>query len=62
METLSYGDSALSLVVPAAAIGLALLTRRVPLALGVGILLGALLLTSFHPVQALGLTMTPYKP
>ncbi len=47
MTILSYADSALSLLPPVVAIVLAMLTRRVLLSLGVGILLGALLLTDF---------------
>lgn len=57
MTILSYADSALSLLPPVVAIVLAMLTRRVLLSLGVGILIGALLLTDFsatHSVQYLG--------
>lgn len=57
MTILSYADSALSLLPPVVAIVLAMLTRRVLLSLGVGILLGALLLTDFsaaNTVQYVG--------
>ncbi|MCK8044305.1 Na+/H+ antiporter NhaC family protein [Shewanella sp. 1CM18E] len=51
MTIISYADSALSLLPPVAAIVLAMLTRRVLLSLGVGIVLGALLLTDFSAMQ-----------
>ncbi|MCW3174275.1 Na+/H+ antiporter NhaC family protein [Shewanella subflava] len=47
MNVLSHADSALSLLPPAIAIVLAIVTRKVLLSLGVGILVGALLLTQF---------------
>lgn len=47
MNVLSHADSALSLLPPAIAIFLAIITRKVLLSLGVGILVGALLLTQF---------------
>ncbi|WP_394388220.1 Na+/H+ antiporter NhaC family protein [Shewanella woodyi] len=47
MTTLSYADSALSLLPPVVAILLAIVTRRVLLSLGVGILLGAVLISDF---------------
>ncbi|WOG25696.1 Na+/H+ antiporter NhaC family protein [Endozoicomonas sp. 8E] len=47
MELLSYSTSSLSLVAPAVAIILAILTRHVLFSLGAGILAGALLLTDF---------------
>ena len=47
MTTLSYADSALSLLPPVVAILLAIFTRRVLLSLGLGILLGALLIADF---------------
>ncbi|WP_263079692.1 Na+/H+ antiporter NhaC family protein [Endozoicomonas sp. Mp262] len=53
MELLSYSDSALSLVTPAVAILLAVLTRKVLLSLGAGIVVGALLLTGLNPLDAL---------
>lgn len=51
MTTLSYADSALSLLPPVVAILLAIFTRRVLLSLGVGILLGALLIADFSPLD-----------
>ncbi|MGP1782835.1 Na+/H+ antiporter, partial [Shewanella frigidimarina] len=51
MTIISYADSALSLLPPVVAIVLAMLTRRVLLSLGFGILLGALLLTDFSVMQ-----------
>ncbi|MGI2259560.1 Na+/H+ antiporter NhaC family protein [Shewanella sp. GXUN23E] len=48
MTVISYADSAFSLLPPVVAILLAILTRRVLLSLGVGILLGSLLLTQFN--------------
>ncbi|GGQ22253.1 Na+/H+ antiporter NhaC family protein [Shewanella litoralis] len=47
---ISYADSALSVLPPLVAITLAILTRKVLLSLGVGILLGALLLTDFSMI------------
>lgn len=47
---ISYADSALSVLPPLLAITLAILTRKVLLSLGVGIILGALLLTDFSLV------------
>ncbi|GIU13295.1 Na+/H+ antiporter NhaC family protein [Shewanella sp. MBTL60-007] len=52
MTIISYADSALSLLPPVVAIVLAMLTRRVLLSLGVGIVLGALLLTDFSAMQS----------
>lgn len=52
MELINYSDSALSLVVPLVALTLAILTRKVLLSLGCGILLGALFLTDFNVVNA----------
>lgn len=51
---MSAADSALSLLPPLVAIGLAILTRRVLLSLGLGILVGALLLNAANPLAALG--------
>lgn len=51
MELINYSDSALSLVVPLVALTLAILTRKVLLSLGCGIVLGALLLTDFNVVN-----------
>ncbi|QIR14086.1 Na+/H+ antiporter NhaC family protein [Shewanella aestuarii] len=47
MNVLSHADSALSLLPPVIAIVLAITTRKVLLSLGIGILVGALLLTQF---------------
>ncbi|WP_413111352.1 Na+/H+ antiporter NhaC family protein [Thaumasiovibrio sp. DFM-14] len=47
MEFIDYSHSSLSLLPPLVALGLAILTRRVLVSLGVGILLGALLLHGF---------------
>ncbi|MCG9696174.1 Na+/H+ antiporter NhaC family protein [Shewanella sp. Isolate11] len=47
MTTLSYADSALSLLPPLLAILLAIFTRRVLLSLGLGILLGAIFITDY---------------
>ncbi|GGP94926.1 Na+/H+ antiporter NhaC family protein [Shewanella ulleungensis] len=47
---ISYADSALSVLPPLLAITLAIFTRKVLLSLGVGILLGALLLTDFSMI------------
>ncbi|NKF51116.1 Na+/H+ antiporter NhaC family protein [Shewanella sp. WXL01] len=48
MNLINYADSALSLLPPAVAIVLAVFTRKVLLSLGVGIIIGALLLTDFN--------------
>lgn len=45
-----FSTSALSLLPPLVALGLAIVTRRVLLSLGLGILLGALLLNNFSPL------------
>ena len=47
---ISYADSALSVLPPLLAITLAILTRKVLLSLGLGIIFGALLLTDFSLV------------
>ncbi|QFU23650.1 Na+/H+ antiporter NhaC family protein [Shewanella eurypsychrophilus] len=47
MTTLSYADSALSLLPPVVAILMAIVTRRVLLSLGLGILLGVVLINDF---------------
>ncbi|WP_028763519.1 Na+/H+ antiporter NhaC family protein [Shewanella colwelliana] len=47
MTTLSYADSALSLLPPVVAILLAIFTRRVLLSLGLGILLGAIFIADY---------------
>ncbi|MBF8221572.1 Na+/H+ antiporter NhaC family protein [Halomonas sp. 328] len=51
---MTAADSALSLLPPLVAIGLAILTRRVLLSLGLGILVGALLLNAGSPLATLG--------
>ncbi|MDO6814475.1 Na+/H+ antiporter NhaC family protein [Cobetia amphilecti] len=53
MELTSYAASPLSLLAPIIAIGLAILTRRVMLSLGLGIVSGALLLNDFSPLVTL---------
>lgn len=52
MTLISYADSALSLLPPIVAIVLAVLTRKVLLSLGLGILVGALLLNNFAPLAS----------
>ena len=47
MELASYSNSFLSLLAPIVAIGLAVITRKVVISLGAGILVGALLLNEF---------------
>ncbi|MGF1686671.1 Na+/H+ antiporter NhaC family protein [Photobacterium japonica] len=49
MNIVDYSHSALSLLPPLVALGLAILTRHVLFSLGVGVLLGAFLLTFNHP-------------
>lgn len=51
MDLISYTTSPLSLLAPAVAIGLAVLTRRTLLSLGAGAVIGALLLTGFNPLD-----------
>ena len=53
MDLLSYATSPLSVLAPAAAIGLAILTRKTLLSLGAGAVVGSLLLTGFDPLQTL---------
>lgn len=50
MTIISYADSAFSLLPPVVAVVLAMITRRVLLSLGLGILIGGLLLTDFSVV------------
>lgn len=52
MITLSYADSALSLLPPVVAIFLAIVTRRVLLSLGVGIVIGAILISDYSAVNS----------
>ena len=47
MNIVDFSHSAMSLLPPLVALGLAILTRRVLVSLGVGVLLGAFLLTDF---------------
>lgn len=47
MNIVDFSHSSISLLPPLVALGLAILTRRVLVSLGVGVLLGALLLTDF---------------
>ncbi|MGL5467304.1 MAG: Na+/H+ antiporter NhaC family protein, partial [Shewanella sp.] len=50
MTVISYADSVLSLLPPVVAIALAIITRRVLISLGLGIVLGGLLLNQFSPL------------
>ncbi len=52
MTVASYADSALSLLPPLVAIVLAIITRRVLVSLGLGIIVGALLLNQFALVDS----------
>ncbi|WP_108650347.1 Na+/H+ antiporter NhaC family protein [Dongshaea marina] len=52
MTHVDYADSILSLLPPIATIALAIITRRVLLSLGIGILVGSLMLTGGHPIEA----------
>lgn len=54
MELLSYDTSAWSLLPPGIAILLAVLTRRVLISLGLGIVVGAFMLCNFSPAETLG--------
>ncbi|WP_095498889.1 Na+/H+ antiporter NhaC family protein [Paraferrimonas haliotis] len=51
MTLTSYADSALSVLPPLLAIAMAVITRKVLLSLGVGIIFGVALLTNFQPVN-----------
>ncbi|RJG48670.1 Na+/H+ antiporter NhaC family protein [Motilimonas pumila] len=51
MELTSYSQSILSLLPPVVAVLLAIITRKVLLSLGIGIILGALLLTNFQLID-----------
>ncbi len=53
MELINYTQSWLSILPPLVAIVLAIITHRVLLSLGVAVILGALLLTNFHPIHTL---------
>ena len=49
MELTSFSDSPLSLLAPITAIVLAVVTQKVLLSLGAGIVVGAILLTDLYP-------------
>ena len=53
MDLVSFSHSPLSLVAPVVAILLAIITRKVLWSMGAGIIAGALLLTSFNPLDAI---------
>ncbi|WP_330927436.1 Na+/H+ antiporter NhaC family protein [Candidatus Sororendozoicomonas aggregata] len=53
MQLFSYNHSVLSLLAPAIAILLAIITRKVLLSLGAGIVVGSLLVTHFNAVNSL---------
>ncbi|MDP0561958.1 MAG: Na+/H+ antiporter NhaC family protein [Candidatus Endonucleobacter sp. (ex Gigantidas childressi)] len=53
MELLDYSHSAFSLATPATAILLAIITRKVLLSLGIGIIVGSLLLTGYNPLNSI---------
>ena len=53
MELSSFSDSSLSLIAPAVAIILAVVTRKVLWSLGAGIIAASLLLTHFNPLDAI---------
>ncbi|MDW6004297.1 Na+/H+ antiporter NhaC family protein [Vibrio mangrovi] len=54
MTLVDFSTSLISLLPPAVALGMAILTRRVLLSLGIGILLGAFLLTDYSLFSSLG--------
>jgi len=58
---IDFAASPLSILPPVIALGLAIITRRVLLSLGVGIALGALLLANFVPIEALTYVFTTVK-
>lgn len=58
---IDFAASPLSILPPVIALGLAIITRRVLLSLGVGIVLGALLLANFAPLEALIYVVTTVK-
>jgi len=53
MTLIDFAASPLSILPPVIALGLAIITRRVLVSLGVGIILGALLLSNFAPINAI---------
>lgn len=56
MNVIDFASSPLSLLPPLVALGLAIITRRVLLSLGVGILIGALLLANYSVTDAFSYT------
>ncbi|TEW53244.1 Na+/H+ antiporter NhaC family protein [Psychromonas sp. RZ22] len=61
MSLIDFSTSSLSLIPPVVALGLAIITRRVLLSLGVGILLGALLLVDFSIGNTVSYIFTTVK-
>ncbi|UXI02116.1 Na+/H+ antiporter NhaC family protein [Photobacterium sp. TY1-4] len=61
MNIIDFSHSSLSLLPPLVALGLAILTRRVLVSLGFGVLLGALLLTDFSVAATAGYIGTTAK-
>ncbi|UTV28542.1 Na+/H+ antiporter NhaC family protein [Photobacterium atrarenae] len=61
MNIIDFSHSSISLLPPLVALGLAILTRRVLLSLGFGVLLGALLLADFSVTAAAGYIGTTAK-
>ena len=53
MDIVHYADSGWSVVPPLLAVALAIITRRVLVSLGVGIVAGSLLLNQFSPLDSL---------
>ncbi|WP_022940621.1 Na+/H+ antiporter NhaC family protein [Psychromonas hadalis] len=58
---IDFAASPLSILPPLIALSLAIITRRVLLSLGVGIALGALLLSNFAPIEAVAYIATTVK-
>ncbi|MGF1793469.1 Na+/H+ antiporter NhaC family protein [Photobacterium profundum] len=58
MNIVDFSHSAISLLPPLVALGLAILTRKVLVSLGVGVLLGAVLLTDFSAGATVGYLST----
>ncbi|KLV09144.1 hypothetical protein ABT56_02820 [Photobacterium aquae] len=61
MNIVDFSHSVVSIIPPLVALGLAILTRHVLFSLGVGIVLGALLLSDFAPLQAASYIGTTVK-
>ncbi|PKG38486.1 Na+/H+ antiporter [Psychromonas sp. Urea-02u-13] len=61
MMLIDFATSPLSILPAVIALGLAIITRRVLVSLGVGIVLGALLLSNFAPIEALTYVATTVK-